>query len=378
MSDTPTRIAFCITELDPGGAERALVRIVSGLDRDRWSPHVYCLAERGPLADDLDAANVPVTCLNVRSNRDVGVIGRLTRALREFQPELLQTFMFHGNLVGRIAAWWAGVPHVVAGVRVVEPDMRWRMRLDRWTNRLVDHTVCVSRAVADAYLDLGYGEDQLTVVPNGVDFERFANAEPADLTTFGIPRNSHTIISVGRLHPQKGFDRLIDAFADVTARATVDEPFHLMIVGEGPERQMLESQIDRLGLNAHVHLIGRQPETAPLLRATDLFVLSSRWEGMPNVLLEAMAAGLPCVATNVEGVAELITDEKTGLCVSVDGTDELLSAAIERLITNTTFAGEIATSGQARVREAFTWEQTIQGFESVWERVLGHPAGGRR
>lgn len=371
MSNTPSRIAFCITELDPGGAERALVRIVSGLDRERWSPHVYCLADRGPLADNLDAANVPLTCLNVRSSRDVGVIGRLTRALREFQPELLQTFMFHGNIVGRVAAWRAGVPHVVAGVRVVEPDMQWRMRLDRWTSGLVDHTVCVSKAVAETYQELGYRQEQLTVVPNGVDFERFANAEPADLTVFGIPEDARTIIGVGRLHPQKGFDNLIAAFADIVAPAHDDDSPHLLVIGEGPEQQTLQKQIELLGLVEFVHLIGRQPDVAPLLRAADLFVLSSRWEGMPNVLLEAMAAGLPCIAMNVEGVAELITDENTGLCVSVDDTDEFLFAAIQRLLEDTTFAAQIAAAGQARVREEFTWEQTIRGFEAVWERVLG-------
>ena len=288
----------------------------------------------------------------------------------EFQPKLLQTFMFHGNLIGRVAAWRARVPHVVAGVRVVEPDMRWRMRLDRWTHRLVDHTVCVSRAVADAYQKLGYRDDQLTVVPNGVDFNRFANAEPADLTRFGIPKNARTIISVGRLHPQKGFDELIDALFALIVGSEFDEPVHLLIVGEGPQRQRLESQIEQHGLVDCVHLIGRQSNVAELLKAADLFVLSSRWEGMPNVLLEAMAAGLPCVATKVEGVAELVTHEKTGLCVDPDGMGQL-TGAIERLLTNTTFAAELAAAGQARVRDDFGWEQTIRGFEAVWEQALG-------
>ncbi len=369
MPDAPIRIAFCITELDPGGAERALVRIVKGLDRARWTPHVYCLAERGPLGEDLVAAGVSLTCLNVRSGRDVGGVGRLAKAMKDFHPVILQTFMFHGNIVGRLAAWIAGVPIVVAGVRVIEPDMRWRMRLDRWSNRLVDHTVCVSSAVADVYRELGYREDQLTVVPNGVDFDRFANAEAADLTRFGIPKGARTIISVGRLHPQKGFDKLIDALLGILMASDVDEPVHLLIVGEGPQRQRLESQIERFGLDDYVHLIGRQPDTAPLLRAADLFVLSSRWEGMPNVLLEAMAAGLPCVATNVEGVAELVTHERTGLCVNPESNGSL-SGAIERLLIESTLATKIAAAGQARVREAFSWEQTIIGFEAVWNKQL--------
>ncbi|MCA9024423.1 MAG: glycosyltransferase [Planctomycetaceae bacterium] len=374
MSDTPTRIAFCITELDPGGAERALVRIVMGLDRSRWSPHVYCLAERGPLADDLDNAGVPLTCLNVRSGRDFAVVRRLTKALKEFRPEILQTFMFHGNIVGRLAAWRAGVPIVIAGVRVIEPDMRWRMLLDRWTNRLVDHTICVSRAVADAYRKLGYREEQLTVVPNGVDFERFANAEPADLTAFGIPREARTIISVGRLHPQKGFDNLIDAFAQLFNQDHVGKNLHLLIVGEGPDRGGLQVDIEEQGMTNFVHLIGRQSDTAPLLQAADLFVLSSRWEGMPNVLLEAMAAGLPCVATNVEGVSELILDGETGLTAQPNPPS--LSKQMERLLTDQSLSSRLASAGQAHVREQFSWEQTIAGFEAVWIRQMRMRGGG--
>ncbi len=369
MPTTPIRIAFCITELDPGGAERALVRIVTGLDRERWSPHVYCLANRGPMADDLNVAGVPLTCLDVHSGWDVGVIGRLTQALREFHPEILQTFMFHGNLVGRLAAWRAGVPIVVAGVRVVEPDARWRMRLDRWTNRLVNHTVCVSRSVADTYRELGYRDDQLTVVPNGVDFDRFARAVPADLTIDGIPADSRTIISVGRLHPQKGFDTLITAFADLVSQSQIPDSAHLLIVGEGPQREALELQVRQQRLTGRVHLIGRQAEVGSLLRAADLFVLASNWEGMPNVLLEAMAAGLPCVATQVEGVPELILDGQTGL-LGTPNSPDTLSQKIATLLNDAALSTRLATAGQSHVREHFTWSQTIAGFESVWTNQL--------
>ncbi len=369
MSDSPVRIAFCITELDPGGAERALVRIVTALDRTRWQPHVYCLAARGPLVEILQAGDVPVTCLGVRSSRDVGVVRRLTKELTAFRPEILQTFLFHGNIVGRLAAWWARVPIVVAGVRVVEPDARWRMRLDCWTNRLVDRTICVSRAVADAYRTLGYREDQLTVVPNGVDFNRFAHAEPTELSQFGIPSDARTIISVGRLHPQKGFDLLIAAFALLLRDSPANDNMHLLIVGEGPDRALLESEIQAGGLSDCVHLIGQQPDVAPLLRAADLFVLSSRWEGMPNVLLEAMAAGLPCVATNVEGVAELITHGKTGLTIS-PGSVEGLGQQIEALFKEPSLARQLATAAQSHVREHFTWEHTLDGFEVVWDTLL--------
>lgn len=371
MAELPVRIAFCITELDPGGAERALVRIVTGLDRSRWEPHVHCLAHRGPLADELDAADVPVTCLGARSGRDWRVLSRLTRELMTFEPTIVQTFLFHANMAGRLAAWRAGVPLVVCGVRVVEQDAPWRMWLDRWTSWLVNRTVCVSRGVADRYRALGFRDDQLAVVPNGVDVERFATARPADLTQFGIPREARTIISIGRLHPQKGQVRLVVGLAKLQDRLTAAGSVHLLLVGEGSPRvrDAIAFIAQDLKLSDRVHFAGWQPDVAPLLRAADLFVLCSRWEGMPNVLLEAMAAGLPCVATNVEGVPELIINGETGLLVESGG-HQALCDAIHRLLNDAALASRLAEAGQRHVRQHFQWENTIRGFESIWNELL--------
>ena len=113
-------MAFCITDLDPGGAERALVQLVTRLDRSRWQPSVICLAPRGMLADELEQAEVPVTCLGARHSRNVGMVGRLFHQLRESKPALLQTFLFHANIAGRIAGRLARVPKIVSGIRVAE------------------------------------------------------------------------------------------------------------------------------------------------------------------------------------------------------------------------------------------------------------------
>ncbi len=129
---TPSSIALCITDLDAGGAEKALVQIARRLDRAVWDPVVYCLSQRGVLADDLEQAGIPTHCLNA-GPRDLLVILRLARLLRRQKPVLLQTFLFHGNLAGRLAAALAGVPVVVSGIRVAEREKTWHLRLERWT-----------------------------------------------------------------------------------------------------------------------------------------------------------------------------------------------------------------------------------------------------
>lgn len=347
------------------------MRIVTGLDRTRWQPMVICLAGRGPLVEPLEKAGIPVSCLGARSGREVRVIVRLVRELRAFRPAILQTFLFHANLAGRMAGWWAKVPVVVSGVRVVEQDAPWRMWVDRWTRGLVDRTVCVSCGVTDRYRSLGFRDDQLATIPNGVDVERFATAAPADLTQFGIPAGARTILSIGRLHPQKGQVRLVAALGRMQDSLTAAGNVHLLLVGEGPAqvRESLAFLAQDLKLSDRVHFAGWQPDVAPLLRAADVFVLPSRWEGMPNVLLEAMAAGRPCVGTNVEGVAELVIEGETGLVVE-SGDHQPLSDAIARLLDDPALAARLAAAGQDHVRAHFTWENTIRGFESVWDELL--------
>ena len=184
---SPTPIALCITDLDPGGAERALVQVATRLDRTLWEPAVYCLSPRGEMADVLESAGIPTHCLNA-SRRDASVVGRLAILLRRQRPALIQSFLFHGNLAARISAVIARVPIVISGVRVAEREKRWHIKLDRQTRRLVTHHVCVSESVAEfTKRELRLADEAVSVIPNGVDSEAIAAAPPADLTQFGIP-----------------------------------------------------------------------------------------------------------------------------------------------------------------------------------------------
>lgn len=156
---------------------------------------------------------------------------------------------------------------------------------------------------------------RVSVIPNGVEFDRFQSAGACDLSPLGIPAGARVLVSVGRLHPQKGYDLLIEAIAPLLA----DQPgWQLLIVGEGPARFDLERQIREAGLEGRIHLPGYRDDVPSILAAADAFVLASRWEGMPNAVLEAMAAGLPVVATDVEGIDELIVDRADGDCLQAE------------------------------------------------------------
>ncbi len=301
----PYRIAFCITELDPGGAERQLVQLVTHLDRTWFEAEVISLSGPGELAGALERAGITVTCLSARRRWDASVILGLQRHFRRSKPDLGQTFLFHANIAGRIAGRAAGVPRIVCGIRVAEREKKWRLRLDRATDWLVDRHVCVSRDVADFSRKVGrLPAEKLVVIPNAVDAVSIASATPADLSEFGFARDDRVILFVGRFAEQKDPFRLLNAFREIAP----DLPrTKLLFVGSGP----LEAELRReaMSLGDRVTFAGQRSDVPALMKRAACLALSSRWEGMPNVVLEAMAAGLPVVATAVEGVQELLGDQ---------------------------------------------------------------------
>jgi glycosyltransferase involved in cell wall biosynthesis len=361
----PRRITFCITELDPGGAERQLVRLATHLDRSLFEPQVVCLAEEGPLAVPLRDAGIPVTCLGARGLRDfAAVLFRLRRHFRQTRPDLVQTFLFHANVAGRIAARAAGVRVVVSGLRVAE-RRRWHLRLDRLTDRLVDRHVCVSRAVAEyAAKAGGLPARKLVVIPNAVDVDSIAAAPPADLTEFGFPADAHTILFVGRLDEQKDPIRLIDAFRTISEK---HPEARLLIVGQGPLESELRTRAARLG--DRVHFAGRRGDVPSLLKAAACLALPSRWEGMPNVVLEAMAAGTPVVAGAAEGIGELLRDGAAGTIVhSCEASD--FATALSGVLERPGAAAAQARLAQHIVITTFTTDAMVTEYRNLYLGLL--------
>lgn len=366
----PTRLAFCITELDAGGAERALSQLVLGLNRAEWEPRVYCFAPPGPFASVLQDAGVDVQCFNAVHLWDAPrVVWSLRRELRNWRPSLLQTFLFHANILGRLAGRWAGVPHIVSGQRVAERRSSWYGRIDKWTNRFVDRNVCVSQGVAD-YCEqiVGLSPDKTIVIPNGVDVARFAQATPVDWTELGLPSDAQVLIAIGRLEPQKGIDDLLTAMATVALAAP---RCHLVIVGDGPDRTALEERSLQPPLAGRVWFLGRRDDVPRLLRGALGLVSPSRWEGMPNVVLEAMAAAKPVIATRVEGSAELVVPGRTGWLVPASDPPALANA-IQELVLDPARAATLGVESQTIVSSRFTTNAMVAAFERLYRNLLGN------
>jgi starch synthase (maltosyl-transferring) len=372
--DQPIAIALIITDLDVGGAERALTALAVRLKPTRWRVGVFCLSQPGRLTEILREAGVCYECLGLQKRSPLRAVLRLARSLRRFHPDLIQSFMFHANFASRLSAPWAGSPWVVGGLRVAEREKCWHLILDRLTASLATGSVCVSQGVFRFSRDVaGLNPARLVVIPNGIDprpFDTAVRLSPAELA---LPEDAFLAFYVGRLDVQKGLPELLDAAEHVIDRRP---RWHLMLAGDGPMRTWLVDEIDRRrGLWGRVHWLGRRDDIPALLKSADVLVLPSLWEGMPNVILEAMAASCPVIGTAVEGTEDLIVPGQTGWLIPpgdvVSLTQALLDAADfpERCLS-------YGAAGRRRVEKEFSLESTVAAYESVWARVLGFEAPG--
>jgi glycosyltransferase involved in cell wall biosynthesis len=364
------KIVFVITELEVGGAERCLVNLATRIDRARFEPIAVSLAPRPAPGEDslvvqLEQAEVPVHFLDRHSVWQFPAATRqLTGLLKELRPDLVQTFLFHANVAAATAARRAAVRRVLAGIRVADPR-RWRSWIERWACRNVDRFVCVSEAVARHCRSHGYPEAKLAVIANGVDAAEFAQATPIDLVDLGVPAGRRALVFIGRLDRQKGLDDLLAACPQLFEQLSGHD---LLIVGDGPLRAVLMQQAARLGVSSRVHFTGWRADVPAILAAADLLVLPSHWEGMPNVVLEAMAAGKPVVATRVEGVEEALGASARDQCVAVGSQEELVQRIVH-FAQAVHLARDVGQANQQRAKCDFSLEAMVTRYEELYESL---------
>jgi len=367
-TDRPIPIALVITELDIGGAERALFSLATRLDPARWRPSVLCLGPEAALSGPLRERGIETECLDVPRDRPIEAVGRLARALARRRPSLAQSFLFHANVATRLAAVRAGVPWVVGGVRVAEREKRWHLVIERLTMPLSSGVVCVSEGVAqDLRRRTRWPLGRMTVIPNAVELAPIDRAEPTPRAALDVPESAHLALFVGRITRQKDVASLIEA-AEVVARDRPD--WYLAIAGEGPSRERLEARTRANPLlGRRVRWLGFRQDVPGLLKAADLLVLPSRWEGMPNVVLEAMAAGRPVVATRVEGCEELIVEGETGWLVPPGQIPPLVRSLVSAA-SDPEECRRRGARGRARVSGHYAPEAVVLAYERLWLTLI--------
>lgn len=362
----PIRITYLITDLEVGGVPLHLYRLATRLPRDRFDVRVISLADIGPVGRMMQEAGVPVSGCKARSVMDVRALWRLAGLLVRSRPDLVHSLLFHANMAARIVGPLVGIGprRIICEIQTVEIERRWHLRLDGLTCRLCRCEVGNSPSVVDHLRRRAYiPSARLRCEWGAVDVDGIAAAQPIPRSELGWPADGPIILWVGRLDPVKGFEEMLAAFRVVSSRSRAS----LVIVGDGPYRPHVERLVREHGLAGRVVLMGCRKDVSRLLRSADLFLMSSRTEGLPNALLEAMAAGLGIVATNVPGCRDLIVNGRTGL-LAPSGSAQGIAERLLALLDDATMARRLGL-------EARKWVGAHADMAELplrWARVYGH------
>jgi glycosyltransferase involved in cell wall biosynthesis len=377
MHDSRRRVVHVTGSLDMGGQEKLLVEFARHADRDRFDLRFVSLTTHGPLAADLEAEGWPVTALDVPPGLWPGLVLRLARIFRQWRADAVHTHNDRPLIYAAPAARLARVGRVVhtrhgRGLG----NSRRQVLLGNAAARLTDDFVCVSEDAARMSVAQGLPPRRVQTVWNGIDTRRFA---------FADPRPDGPAVIVARLSPEKDIATLLHAVRRVV---DADPAFRLEIAGDGPCLPELRRLAAELGLDGSVTFLGLVRDVPALLARAKLYVLSSISEGVSLTLLEAMACGLPVVATRVGGTPEVVVDETTGLLVP-PGDPAALAAALNRTYRDADLAAALGRRGRARVEAHFDIRRMVAAYERKYlgteetshDAVDNNPAGvadGRR
>lgn len=338
-TDNPIRLTYLITDLNTGGVPLHLYRLATRLPRDRFDIRVISLADVGPVGRMLQEAGIEVRACHARSAMDLRALWRLYRLLRKDSPDILHALLFHANIAARMIGPLAGVPikRIICEIQTVERERLWHLAVDNLTCRLCRAQIGNSPSVVDYLARRAHiPRSRLQCMWGAVDVERIQAARPATRCELDLPEKEPVLIWVGRLDPVKGFEQMIEGVRLVNQT----RPVRFLIVGNGPYKPEIERLIVQAGLQRQVLQLGERQDVASLLRLADVFVFCSKTEGLPNAVLEAMAAELPIVATNVPGCRDLVRHCQTGLLVP-PGDGVALAEAILRLLDDRRFCHKL-------------------------------------
>lgn len=379
MRCIPLKCVFVISNLSIGGAETSLLRLLERIDPAIVSPHVISLTSIGEIGPKIAALGVPVEALGMRRGvPNLRLFFRLVRRVRQIKPDLVHTWMYHADLLGGLAAKMAYTPAIVWGVRssdFVRADtsfltrliLAWCSRFSAWLPDLIVYNSEKGKEVHNGY---GYKGNRCVVIPNGVDLEKFKPSEQARRDVrleLQVPLDTPLIGLIGRFDPLKNLEGFIEAASLVHREMP---RVHFVMVGRSIDwsnRPLIEL-IEGWGLSSVFHLLGRREDIPRITASLDVTSLTSWSEAFPNVLLEAMASGVPCVSTDV-GDARLILGD-AGFIVPAGDMKAFAEQCTMLLRLSERERMFVGTRGRARAAEQFDLGVIVKRYETIYRDVV--------
>lgn len=372
-----------VMESTIGGTRRHLRDVAAVQARAGHQVHVVAAALRMPeVRGDfeqlrelgIDVRELPMV-RSIQPAVDARHLGQLRRILREVRPDVVHTHSSKAGVLGRMASRSTGIgvrihtPHTFAflfDAMFSNAKRRLFRSIEGFLGKQTHRLIAVSQSEAETIGKSGVVHpDCVRVVPNGVDPTGFTGRDPVSRTSLGVPEGAPLLAVIGLLNVAKGQDVALHALSKNPARDT-----HLLIVGHGEERETLESLCAELGLTGRVHFLGWRDDVPEILASCDALLLPSRWEGMPYIVLEAMAASLPVIATRVDGAVELVVEGETGFLAGVGEPEELAGAIGRFLACSVEDRKALGRAGRERLAQHYTLERMRERLDAVYREAL--------
>ena len=343
-----------------------MTELIRRLDSERFAVHVACFEKAGawlPRVAERAASIAEFPIRGFARPATFRAVLDFARWCKQQQIAVVQTCDLYANIFGLPGAALAGVPVRIGSRRELNPDKTaGQIRLQRQAYRCATRVMANSAAARQILISEGLAPASVAVIPNGVD----ASAYPDRTASAVAAKPRRRVITVANLRPEKSHETLIGAAAQLASEFP-DAQFQ--VVGDGPRRAELEAMVRARGLDRCVTFLGHREDVSELLNAADVFVLPSRSEAFPNGAIEAMAAGLPVVASAVGGLLDLIEGRATGMLVPA-GDSAALAAALRELFTDPAMAGQLGEAAQAHVRRRYSFERMVASFEELYTAGL--------
>lgn len=358
-----------MTDSKIGGAEKVVLWLAKGFDKEKFNVKVCCLAKRGPIFNEIEKEGIEIFSLGMGSKWDLFKAFGLIKILRRENIHILHSHLFHANLLGRIIGKFAGVPIVISCEHIMGMESWWRLFLNRITSPFVVRFIAVSFKVGEFLINsVNIKRSKVTVVQNGIELEGVCR--PIDTENkkkeIGISKDDLVIGTVARIHRQKGHVFLLQAAREIINNFP---NVKFLIVGDGPLKKKMERIADDLGISKKIIFTGFCGDIPGIMSIFDVFALSSLWEGLPITILEAMAMRKPVVATNVSGNPEVVVDGETGVLVSPRDYQGL-ALALTRLLNDKDLRCRMGNAGYERVKELFGAKRMVADTEEIYRELL--------
>lgn len=346
-----------------------LVRLV---DKEKFLPTVGCLKGKGVIGERIEALGIKVKYFQVERFWNIIKLLKIISFFKKEKFDILHSYLFHANIIGRVFGRIAGIPIIISSIRVCEKGRRSHLWMDRITNWMVDIEICVSKEVKNFTIEkAGIPEHKLKIVENGIT-DSFLDAVTSCRNKkeeikgkLGLD-NSLIVGTIARLSRQKGIEYLIKTVKIVISKFP-DITF--IIAGKKLCREKLVDLSIELGISDKVKFLGFIKDIPKLLSVIDIFVLPSLWEGMPNVVLEAMAAEKPVIATDTGGSKDIIDNNINGVLVEPKNS-EALAEAILKLLKNPDERERLGKAAEQRVKEKFPIDRMVSKTEQIYTQLL--------